>query len=228
VTDRTQQTLEAATAAAIVPLIPAWLNGAQVDVALLVERVAAAILPTLQADGSALVTSVGLTQTASVNAGTSSELAAGLTSILGPAASAEAAAARREIILAPAGSKRRRQAEIETVALQSWAGIIAVQVATFALSLTRETMLGAALAAIVATSSAHVERTWQTRHDAKVRPAHAEVDGEHSPLGGTFSVGGAQMRYPGDPTAPLALTINCRCHLSYALKRQPVTKGAAA
>jgi hypothetical protein len=44
-----------------------------------------------------------------------------------------------------------------------------------------------------------------------VRPAHEEADGQTITRGDRFDVGGYPMRYPGDPDAPPALTVNCRC-----------------
>jgi hypothetical protein len=54
---------------------------------------------------------------------------------------------------------------------------------------------------------------WTTMHDNDVRPTHAEADGQRRPPGEKFDVGGHEMRYPGDPTAPVDLWINCRCVL---------------
>ncbi|MGW2550106.1 phage portal protein [Streptomyces sp. NPDC001635] len=61
-----------------------------------------------------------------------------------------------------------------------------------------------------------VVRTWITRGDDRVRPAHKALNGKTLPVGTPFSVDGFQLRYPGDPFAPIALTINCRCRLLYA------------
>ncbi|MEU6460320.1 phage portal protein [Streptomyces sp. NPDC046976] len=79
------------------------------------------------------------------------------------------------------------------------------------------TVNGAADAAAEAAGPG-VTRTWITRQDNHVRPAHRELQGKSLPVGVPFQVGatGAQLRYPGDPFAPLALTINCRCRLRYA------------
>lgn len=60
-----------------------------------------------------------------------------------------------------------------------------------------------------------VVRTWITRGDARVRPAHKELDGTTLPVGTPYTVDGASLRYPGDPFAPHNLTINCRCRLHY-------------
>ncbi|MDQ0946007.1 hypothetical protein [Streptomyces sp. V1I1] len=61
-----------------------------------------------------------------------------------------------------------------------------------------------------------VVRTWITRQDARVRPAHKSLQGTTLPVGTPFTVDSFQLRYPGDPFAPIALTINCRCRLHYA------------
>ncbi|MFE3644851.1 phage portal protein [Streptomyces sp. NPDC059169] len=60
-----------------------------------------------------------------------------------------------------------------------------------------------------------VVRTWITREDTRVRPAHKALHGKTLPVGTPYTVDGASLRYPGDPFAPIALTINCRCRLHY-------------
>lgn len=60
-----------------------------------------------------------------------------------------------------------------------------------------------------------VIRTWITRGDDRVRPAHKALQGKTLPVGTPYTVGGASLRYPGDPFAPIALTVNCRCRLHY-------------
>jgi hypothetical protein len=61
-----------------------------------------------------------------------------------------------------------------------------------------------------------VVRTWITRKDDRVRPAHRALQGKTLPVGTPYEIDGARLRYPGDPFAPFALTINCRCRLHYA------------
>lgn len=61
-----------------------------------------------------------------------------------------------------------------------------------------------------------VVRTWVTRADTRVRPAHKALHGKTLPVGTPYTVDGASLRYPGDPFAPIALTVNCRCRLHYA------------
>ena len=48
---------------------------------------------------------------------------------------------------------------------------------------------------------------WSSSIDSLVRPSH-QIDGEKRRLGRRFSNG---LRFPGDPTAPAAEIINCRC-----------------
>ncbi|MEV6565873.1 phage minor head protein [Streptomyces kronopolitis] len=66
-------------------------------------------------------------------------------------------------------------------------------------------------------------KQWITRHDAAVRDAHGRVDGQIRLLGEAFTVGGVQMQAPGDPAAPPALTVNCRCRLGIAPEQQAAT-----
>jgi hypothetical protein len=54
-------------------------------------------------------------------------------------------------------------------------------------------------------------KQWVSRHDDRVRVAHADADAQLQLLDDPFSVGGVDMLYPGDPAAPADLTINCRC-----------------
>ncbi|MGW2496251.1 phage portal protein [Streptomyces pseudogriseolus] len=65
-----------------------------------------------------------------------------------------------------------------------------------------------------------VVRTWVTRGDTRVRPAHKALHGKTLPVGTPYTVDGATLRYPGDPFAPIALTINCRCRLHYATDKE--------
>lgn len=59
------------------------------------------------------------------------------------------------------------------------------------------------------------ERVWvATMHGAsadRTRPTHQEADGQRAALDGAFTVGGAALRWPGDPTGPPQEVINCRC-----------------
>lgn len=54
-------------------------------------------------------------------------------------------------------------------------------------------------------------KRWVSRKDDRVRPTHIHANGQIVPINGTFEVGVAQLRYPGDALGPVGETINCRC-----------------
>jgi len=56
-----------------------------------------------------------------------------------------------------------------------------------------------------------VEYIWRSAHDTKVREAHSELDGQVTPMGVPFQSSLGPIRFPGDPQASAANTINCRC-----------------
>lgn len=56
-------------------------------------------------------------------------------------------------------------------------------------------------------------KIWVTRMDGRERPSHRRANGQEVPLRDYFQVGGVPMRYPGDPSAPPAEVIGCRCSL---------------
>lgn len=58
---------------------------------------------------------------------------------------------------------------------------------------------------------------WVTMHDSDVRAEHAATEGQQRPTTEPYDVAGVPMRYPGDPTAPIELWINCRCSLAPVL-----------
>lgn len=55
------------------------------------------------------------------------------------------------------------------------------------------------------------QKRWVAVHDSRTRHWHLNADGQTVNQDGTFSVGGEQMEFPGDPNASGANTINCRC-----------------
>lgn len=73
----------------------------------------------------------------------------------------------------------------------------------------------AALAAASAASNPArpLVKTWVARRDRRTRAAHRRADGQQRPLDEAFDVGGARMQAPGDPDAPSALVVGCRCRL---------------
>lgn len=58
-------------------------------------------------------------------------------------------------------------------------------------------------------------KRWLNADDEKVRPTHVEANFQVVPLESPFSVGGASLMYPGDPSGPDQEVINCRCTLIY-------------
>lgn len=60
-----------------------------------------------------------------------------------------------------------------------------------------------------------LHKVWASHHDGRVRPAHAALDGTSVPFGKAFTALGHDLRFPGDPLAPLNLTMGCRCRLKW-------------
>jgi hypothetical protein len=56
-----------------------------------------------------------------------------------------------------------------------------------------------------------MEHMWISTIDSRTRPSHAGADQMRVPLDEPFNVGGADLRYPGDPFGPAEEVINCRC-----------------
>jgi Phage Mu protein F like protein len=63
-----------------------------------------------------------------------------------------------------------------------------------------------------------VEKTWLATEDRRTRftHGHAGVDGEQRDLYDAFSNG---LQFPGDPSGSAAEVINCRCTMTYRIKR---------
>lgn len=57
-------------------------------------------------------------------------------------------------------------------------------------------------------------KQWVARHDSKTRDTHSAMSGDTVRASEYFhSPSGATLMYPGDPTAPAAEIINCRCYM---------------
>lgn len=54
-------------------------------------------------------------------------------------------------------------------------------------------------------------KEWLASGDSRTRESHSAADGQQVPLDKKFSVGGASLRYPGDPQGPADEIVNCRC-----------------
>jgi Phage Mu protein F like protein len=57
------------------------------------------------------------------------------------------------------------------------------------------------------------EKIFLATDDARTRPSHVAADGQRVPVGQSFTVGGADLRFPGDPMGPPQEVIQCRCTL---------------
>lgn len=72
--------------------------------------------------------------------------------------------------------------------------------------------------AVYAEAGPLVDRRWNTQRDENVRKSHDDARGQRQRAGSPFTVGGYPLLYPGDPTAPIEETANCRCYLTYSVK----------
>jgi SPP1 gp7 family putative phage head morphogenesis protein len=61
------------------------------------------------------------------------------------------------------------------------------------------------------TSAGVQYKEWLTSHNANVRPAHAEAEGQVRQIGDPFDVDGEELDYPGDPEGSPENVINCHC-----------------
>lgn len=67
-----------------------------------------------------------------------------------------------------------------------------------------------------------LDQVWMATMDSRTRDTHFAADGQRTTLGGTFTVGGAALRYPGDPNAPASERINCRCRAAVLEASDPL------
>jgi len=72
----------------------------------------------------------------------------------------------------------------------------------------------------VRTVNPDASKQWMATKDNRTREWHREADGETVPLDGTFTVGGEELDFPGDPTGRADNIINCRCTMSYNVPKQ--------
>lgn len=57
-----------------------------------------------------------------------------------------------------------------------------------------------------------LRRVWNATHDARTRDSHRDMDGQEVAFDQPFVSGlGNRLMYPGDPSAPIEDTIQCRC-----------------
>lgn len=65
-------------------------------------------------------------------------------------------------------------------------------------------------------ASGGIRMRWVSRRDERTRLSHRAANGQIRNVTGAFDVGGAELRYPGDPRGPLEETMECRCVLAPA------------
>jgi hypothetical protein len=70
-----------------------------------------------------------------------------------------------------------------------------------------------AFAAVAEELATPFEQMWVATMDKRVRHTHRRADGQRVPTGQPFIVGGASLRFPGDPLGPGKEIIQCRCSL---------------
>lgn len=104
----------------------------------------------------------------------------------------------------------------------NWSEGLAIQATTASLEGARAD----AADTLTEEEQADILRVWRSKRDGKVRTTHQKsskdnpggADGQSRRMGEPFIVGTSLMRYPGDPSAPLKETANCRCRLVYRSK----------
>ena len=74
---------------------------------------------------------------------------------------------------------------------------------------------------IEAAKSGYSYKVWISSQDEKVRENHNHADGQARPLYDPFIVGSNLMMHPGDLTAPLQETANCRCTMVFTNNPNP-------
>ena len=63
-----------------------------------------------------------------------------------------------------------------------------------------------------------LKKEWIAVEDERTRDQHRGVDGDIVGMDDTFTVGGENLRYPGDPMGSAENTINCRCAVGYVVQ----------
>lgn len=55
------------------------------------------------------------------------------------------------------------------------------------------------------------QKQWLATGDPRTRPTHVDAEGQTVGIGSAFMVGGALLRFPGDPSGPIQEIAACRC-----------------
>lgn len=67
-----------------------------------------------------------------------------------------------------------------------------------------------------------LQQIWLCTIDTHTRTTHFAADGQRVTLGSRFSVGTAELRFPGDPDGPPGEVINCRCRVAVLALDEPL------
>jgi SPP1 gp7 family putative phage head morphogenesis protein len=62
-----------------------------------------------------------------------------------------------------------------------------------------------------------MQRVWVASNGERTRDTHRAADGQMVGMNDKFTVGGSELRYPGDPNGPAAEVINCRCAVVFEI-----------
>lgn len=130
-----------------------------------------------------------------------------------PATEAELRARIRDLAGTADRARRRWEWRADRIARTEVAGAVNAGIAAFAAE--SETATGRAW-----------HKQWWSSLDTRVRATHRAAHGQVAPPGGRFTVGGAALRFPGDPLGPPQETINCRCSTLLLTAREAETTNA--
>lgn len=83
-------------------------------------------------------------------------------------------------------------------------------------------VLNHAIVTAAAESDEDLDKCWIATLDGKTRPTHWAADGQRAPLAGAFTIGAAQLAFPGDPAGPPEEVKNCRCRLGILAKDEDI------
>ncbi|AEO93954.1 capsid maturation protease and MuF-like fusion protein [Mycobacterium phage Murdoc] len=81
----------------------------------------------------------------------------------------------------------------------------------------------AVIAAAQISPDAHLlDKVWIATMDGKTRDSHFAADGQRVELTGEFTVGGAGLLFPADPTGPPHEILNCRCRVGILARDEEI------
>lgn len=120
---------------------------------------------------------------------------------------------RKAIQTGVAAGETVRQIELRIAAASPAAVTRARAHAIARTEITAASSLGSEAAAEI--TGLALERVWLATPGARTRESHAAADGQRVAMKVAFTVGGAELMYPGDAAAPAAEIVNCRCVVAY-------------